>query len=396
MDDRPLVLHVVYRFDVGGLENGIVNLLNHMPRGRFRHAVLALTEVTDFRQRVVRDDVEFIAMGKPPGHAVRLYPRLYRLMRRMRPAIVHTRNLAALEVAVPAWAAGVSVRIHGEHGRDVSDLDGARRGYQWMRRLYRPFVSHYVALSRELASYLGEKIGVPPSRVTQVYNGVDVQRFRPADGGKPVIAGCPFSPEAHWLVGTVGRMQPVKAQTLLAHAFVRALAIAPQLAATMRLVLVGDGPLREACRRILDDAGCGALAWLPGERGDVADIMRGLDGFVLPSLAEGVSNTILEAMATGLPVVATAVGANADLVVHGDTGWIVPPADEEAMAQALVEMARDPQRARALGARGRAVAERRFGIQAMVSAYQAVYESQLLGVGAARVPAAPRTERPEA
>ena len=170
-DPRPLVAHVMYRFDVGGLENGVVNVINHMPPETYRHAVIALTDVTDFRKRVQRDDVQFIALAKAPGHAIKLYPRLYRLLRELRPDILHTRNLAALEVAVPAWAAGVPVRIHGEHGRDVGDLDGSSRKLQRVRRLYRPFVTHYIAVSRDLERYLTSIIGVPAARVSQIYNG---------------------------------------------------------------------------------------------------------------------------------------------------------------------------------------------------------------------------------
>ena len=119
-------------------------------------------------------------------------------------------------------------------------------------------------------------------------------------------------------------MQTVKDQTMLAQAFVQAMASAPQLKASLRLVMIGDGPLRGQAQAILDQAGLGDLAWLPGERSDVADIMRGLHAFALPSLAEGISNTILEAMASALPVIATAVGGNADLVQQPDTGSIVP------------------------------------------------------------------------
>ena len=180
MDDpRPLVAHVMYRFDTGGLENGIVNLINHMPADRYRHAVIALTEVTDFRKRIQRDDVQFISLNKPPGHGIWLFPKLFRLFRRLRPAIVHSRNLAALEVQLPAWLAGVPVRIHGEHGRDVGDLDGSNVTYQRVRRFYRPFVSFYLALSRDLADYLTEIIHVPENKVLQVYNGVDSVRFHP-------------------------------------------------------------------------------------------------------------------------------------------------------------------------------------------------------------------------
>ena len=377
-DARPLVVHVMHRFDVGGLENGVVNLINRMPRQAYRHAILALTDVTDFRRRIVRDDVEFISLHKPPGHLFKLYPRLYRLFRKLRPAIVHSRNLAALEVTVPAWAAGVPVRIHGEHGRDVGDLDGSNRKYQWVRRAYSPFVSHFIALSRDLEHYLTGPVGIPQDKISQFYNGVDAERFHVAED-VPAIVDCPFRRPAHWLIGTVGRMQAVKDQTLLARAFVRALARAPALKSSLRLVMVGEGPLRAEARRILDAAGVADLAWLPGERDDVPDILRGLDCFVLPSLAEGVSNTILEAMATGLPVIATRVGGNPELVAAGGTGWLVPPADDEAMATAIIEAAREPDQTRAFGRAGRAEVERRFSLAAMVSAYQGLYDRLLFG-----------------
>jgi sugar transferase (PEP-CTERM/EpsH1 system associated) len=378
-DPRPLIAHVMHRFDVGGLENGIVNLINLMPSDAYRHVVISLTTITDFRKRIVRDDVEFIALEKPPGHALWIYPQLFKLFRKLRPAIVHSRNLAALEVVVPAWAAGVPVRIHGEHGRDVGDLDGSNRKYQWMRRIYRPFVTHYIALSRDLADYLTCKIGVPVEKLTQIYNGVDAGRFYGVETGAHV-AGCPFRNPEHWIVGTVGRMQAVKDQTTLAQAFIRALEIEPELKSRLRLVMVGEGPLRLPVQAMLDRAGVSDLAWLAGERSDVPEVMRGLNCFVLPSLAEGISNTILEAMASGLPVIATQVGGSADLVVDGKTGELVPAADAECMAQSIVRLSKDTDRARVMGRAGRSEVERRFSMGAMLEAYKGVYDKLLSSV----------------
>jgi sugar transferase (PEP-CTERM/EpsH1 system associated) len=320
-------------------------------------------------------------LGKPPGHGFWLYPQLYKLFRRLRPAIVHSRNLAALEVQLPAWAAGVPVRIHGEHGRDVSDLDGSNRAHQRVRRFYRPFISHYIALSRDLAEYLKQAVHVPARRISQLYNGVDTERFRPAPGGPSPISGCPFDPAQQWLIGTVGRMATVKDQTMLARAFVLALRQAPELQGRLRLVMVGEGPLRAQAQTLLDEAGLAHLAWLPGERHDVADIMRGLHCFALPSLAEGISNTILEAMASGLPVIATAVGGNADLVQQDATGLLLPATDECAMAAAILSLARQPQRAAELGLAGRARVQASFSLAAMVSTYQGIYAQELLGHG---------------
>ena len=375
-------MHIVYRFDVGGLENGIVNLINHMPWQAYRHVVVSLTEVSEaFARRIHRADVQYLAMHKPPGQGFWLYPRLVRLMREMRPAIVHTRNLAALEMAVPAWLAGVPVRIHGEHGRDVEDLHGTLRRYQWLRRLYRPFVSHYLALSRDLAAYLTRKVGVQPGHLSQVYNGVDTTRFRPAAPGEGMIPGCPFAAPEHWLIGSVGRMQTVKDPLTLARAFVMLLQQQPALRNRARLVMVGGGPLQSAAQELLTAAGIADLCWLPGERADVPELMRGLQCFVLPSLAEGVSNTILEAMATALPVIATNVGGNAELVQRGQTGEIVPAADPQALAASLAALACQPELAAAYGRAGRSEVEARFSLPVMVATYQALYDRLLAQTG---------------
>jgi glycosyltransferase involved in cell wall biosynthesis len=142
-------------------------------------------------------------------------------------------------------------------------------------------------------------------------------------------------------------------------------------------VLVGEGPLRAQAQALLAEAGVADLAWLPGERSDVPTVMRGLHAFALPSLAEGVSNTILEAMACGLPVVATRVGGNAELVQHAETGLVVPSDDLPAMAQALCQLAQQPHEAARLGAAGRSAVEARFSLQAMVGAYQRLYDTAL-------------------
>jgi sugar transferase (PEP-CTERM/EpsH1 system associated) len=383
-DTRPLVLHVVSRFDTGGLENGVVNLINHMPTTAYRHAVLALHDITSFKERVRAPGVGFYALHKTPGHGFKLYPRMWRLTRELKPAVVHTRNLGPLEMQVAVAAAGGARRVHGEHGRELNDLDGSNIKLQRVRRLYAPFVHRYVALSRDLQDYLIRRVGINADRISQIYNGVDAERFRPSGAHNQPVVGCPFAAPAHWLIGTVGRMQGVKDQVLLARAFVLALQQQPALRQSWRLVMVGDGPLREQALQVLAGAGVADLAWLPGERRDVPEIMQSLSCFVLPSLAEGISNTILEAMACGLPVVATAVGGNAELVAAGRTGEVVPAADAKAMADALLRMSQG-SRAQEMGGEGRREVERRFSMQAMVGAYQSLYDHELATAGQTRL-----------
>jgi sugar transferase (PEP-CTERM/EpsH1 system associated) len=383
-DARPLVAHVVHRFDVGGLENGVVNLINGMPAADFRHAVIALTEVTAFRERIARDEVSFHAIGKGDGHGFKVYPALLRLFRQLQPAIVHTRNLAALEATIPAALAHAPVRVHGEHGWDVADLVGSSRKYRLLRRLYRPFVHRYVALSQGLESYLVQGVGVPRERVVRICNGVDTARFVPTgDGARSPIAGSPFNDPNLWVVGTVGRLQRVKDQVTLARAFVRAIATTPGAAARMRLAIVGEGPLRAEVDDVLAKAHAAHLAWLPGERIDVPACLRGLNCFVLPSRAEGISNTILEAMASGLPVIATAVGGNPELVDDGTTGTLVPPEDPEALAREIVACFRAPRLADARGRAGRARAAQLFSLEGMVRRYAELYHELLAAKGSA-------------
>jgi len=379
---RPLIAHVVYRFDIGGLENGVVNLINRLPEANWQHAVVALTDVSPaFAKRVQRQDVQYLSLRKPPGHLLRLYPRLMRMFRELRPAIVHTRNLAALEATVPAWAVGVPARIHGEHGRDAIDPDGMRRRYQWIRRAYSPFVSRYVAVSEDLERYLHDRVGIAADRIVQLYNGVDTDRFHPVKDTGAAIDGCPFRRPEHWLVGTVGRMDQVKDQSALARAFVLALSMHPGARDRMRLIMVGEGVLRAESERILADGGARELAWFAGERDDIAGIMRGLDCFVLPSRGEGISNTILEAMASALPVVATRVGGNTELVEDGLTGRLVPAADPLALAQAMLGYFGNPALARRQGRAARHRVERTFSLDRMVDNYHRLYLAALRSGG---------------
>jgi sugar transferase (PEP-CTERM/EpsH1 system associated) len=382
-----LIAHVVYRFGIGGLENGVVNLINRLPASRWRHAVIALTSVDEaMRARVTRPDVEYVALDKRPGHLVPYYPRLYRLFRRLQPSVVHTRNLAALEAVVPARLAGVGAVVHGEHGRDADDIEGRNARYRLVRRAYSPFVSRYVALSLDLQRYLVDGVGIAPGRISQLYNGVDCAAFAPGGKGRALLADGPFNDPRLFVIGTVGRLDAVKDQTNLARAFVSALRRHPQARERLRLVIVGDGTLRGDVQRILDDADASALAWLPGARHDVAAVMRALDCFVLPSLSEGISNTLLEAMASGLPVVATRVGGNAELMEEGLTGRLVPRADPEALATEILRYFDHPQLARRHGRAGRDLAEKRFSIEQMVRRYDELYSQVLRRQGPAAAP----------
>jgi len=375
------VAHVVFRFDYGGIENSIVNLVNRMPADRYRHAIVALEGIgTEFARRVQRPDVELLTIHKRPGKDPASYRRMWRTLRRLRPDIVHTRNLGTLDMQLAAAAAGVRCRIHGEHGWSPTDPQGLDRRNLRRRRLLRSLPQAYVAMSRDIARWLEQSIGVPAACVRQLYCGADSERFRPEGprpddlpwrGVKQDGDGAPV------VLGTVGRLDPIKNHAGLLRAFRAILDRHPEWQPRLRLIIAGDGPLRDELVAMTRDLGLERFTWLPGARGDVPQLMRAMDVFVLPSINEGISNTILEAMATGLPVVASRCGGNPELVVEGVTGALCDPNDIGGLQAALESYV---AKAGLRESHGRAARERvaeHFSLDAMVGRYMALYDEML-------------------
>lgn len=373
MNPVPHIVHLVYAFDTGGMENGMVNLFNHLPPERFRHTVIALTDFSRFRERITGQHVDFHALHKNPGHDLAVFVRLYRLLRKLKPDLLHTRNLAALEGMFVGVLAGIPVRIHGEHGRDVFDLHGKNWKYNLLRRSARPFVSQYIAVSRDLGSWLTGHLGIPARRVTQIYNGVDTQRFHPCSVESQDVLPAGFKAQDSMIFGSVGRMAAVKDYPTLIRAFAQVVGQVPQ----SRLVLAGGGAEHSVCKQVAASLGVADKIWMPGERQDIPELMRAMDVFVLPSLNEGISNTILEAMSSGLPVVATRTGGNVELIEEGVTGTLTPVGEAESMAQVLLNYARQPDLAKQQGLAARQLVEQRFSLGAMAEAYADAYECAL-------------------
>jgi sugar transferase (PEP-CTERM/EpsH1 system associated) len=366
--NRRRILHCVYSFDTGGLEHLIVALINRLPVERFEHTVLALTRIGNCRALIERDDVELIALDKPPGHALRLYPRIFSLLRQKAPDVVHSCNMAALEIAPLAWLAGARRHIHAEHGWDMNDLGGSNPRYLRLRRFYRRFVDHQIAVSANIRDYLTQQVGVRPEQVSLINNGVELDVYSPRTH-LAMPADCPFEAGRHHLIGTVGRLAAVKNQVFLARAFIRAATSGAPGAENLRLVIVGEGDKRAEIEAELRAGGMLDRAWLPGGRNDVPLILRMLDCFVLPSYSEGTSLAIQEAMACGLPVIATAVGGTPDLVTDGETGFLVRPDDDAALATRLGQLAAAPELCAIMGTRARQRAEHDFDIQRTIDRY---------------------------
>lgn len=368
-----LVAHVIYRLQTGGLENGLVNIINNLPSDEFQHVVVCIDTFTDFRRRIRSPDVPVVAVNKKPGRDPAAFFRLLKILRHYRPDIIHTRNLAGLDGLLPAFLAGVPYRIHSEHGRDTDNLDGSNARHRLLRKLHRPLVHRFMAVSPDLARYLEHDVGVKADRIEQIINGVDTERFFPADSdGDKCLDLLNFS-RGRLIVGTVGRLDGVKDQMNLVHSMTALLARRPELRDRLCVAIVGDGPSRAEVEAAIADDGLTDICWFPGGREDIPAILRTYDVFVLPSLAEGISNTILEAMATGLPIVATRVGGNDLLVEDGVNGQIVPAADSDSLSIAIELLVDDSGLREQRGRQSRRRVEEKFSLGSMVDRYRSLY-----------------------
>jgi len=351
------------------MENGLVNLINRMPQEYLRHAVACIEDYSDFRQRISRADTEVFALHRSKTGVWKMRKELFQLCRSLQPRVVHSRNLSGLDVLAPARLAGVRHCIHGEHGWDVSDLDGTRWRPALLRRIHSPLVDRYVVVSKDLERYLVRRVGIAAGRISQIYNGVDTERFTPRPSGAANGFPAEFAEQDTLVIGTVGRIQPVKDQVTLLKAFAELV----QRYARLRLAVIGDGPLLGDLRRFAETLGIAKLTWLPGAIDNIPDALRRFDGFVLPSLMEGISNTLLEAMASGVPVVATAAGGNLELVDDGYCGRLFPPGDVVTLARLLAAYVADPLLRQTHAIAARRIAVERFSLGTMVRRYQEIY-----------------------
>jgi sugar transferase (PEP-CTERM/EpsH1 system associated) len=366
---RPaLIAHVIPTLRVAGLENVVARLTDRLRAG-FRHVVVTPAGDGPMRARFP-EDVPVIAMAEQHRPDRWNALRMARLFRSLRPDIVHSRNWSCVDAIIGARLAGVPIVIHSEHGREASDPEGRNRVRRIGRRVLAPMVSQFVTVSRDLARWLIEDVGVPRRKVLSICNGVDTRRFAP--GERPAARAALGIGSEPLVIGTVGRLDPVKDQVGLLKAFSR-LTDDPRAF----LLIVGDGPCRQELEATIGALRLGDRVRLLGERDDVPAVLSAMDVFVLCSVGEGISNAILEAMATGLPVVATRVGGNPELVMDGSTGFLVEPRSPASLAAPLRRYLEDPTLLAQHGRSARDHAETEFSLERMVGAYEQLYRRLL-------------------
>ncbi|GAA0856922.1 TIGR03088 family PEP-CTERM/XrtA system glycosyltransferase [Aliiglaciecola litoralis] len=374
---RKHILHIIYRFDTGGLENGVVNLINRLDSAAYQHTIVTLKGFSEeFCQRIVTDNVAFYDLQKRDGNDLSIFFKLRKLLKRLKPDILHTRNTATLENQLVGWWCNVPYRIHGEHGWDVNDMHGQNKKYQLLRRFMKTYIHRYVALSTEAYDYLQHTINVEPEVIHHICNGVDIDTFQPKST-EIEVAPKGFINQQSLVFGTVGRLAEVKNQGFLLEGFIQLVNLCPEERHRLRLIIVGDGVLMSQLVERAKQASISDLVWFAGNRSDVADLMKCMTVFVLPSLAEGISNTILEASASGLPVIATRVGGNPELIEPSlQASHLVEVNNIVALSSAMKHYVDDGELASKNSQLVRKHCVENFSIDTMVSKYHQLYQAQ--------------------
>ena len=367
---RLRVLHVVNRYETGGTEHGVLKIVKGLDSQLFEHRICVArgytAEVADAHGL---HGCIFVA-GSPEAGFQWLVFRLRRIMRTYRPHIVHSRNWGAIEAIAAARLARVPIVVHSEHGYELDMLEGL----PWRRRLLRrglySLADAVFTVTRELRDYHATQASVQSERLRVIYNGVDTRHFSPNPGARQEARRKFGLPPESFLIGSVGRLVVIKDQATL----LRAAEVLCARGVDVRVAIAGTGPEETRLRQLADatQSLAGRVHFL-GACSNVEDLMRSLDVFVLPSVSEGMSNTLLEAMACGLPVVATRVGGNPEIVEDGVSGLLCAAGDANELARLIESLVNRPELRQSLGGAARQSVTSKFSLEKMISDYRDLY-----------------------
>jgi sugar transferase (PEP-CTERM/EpsH1 system associated) len=350
------VVHVVTTLAIGGLEKVVLDLVRFATPDQFSLRVVCLDQAGVLEEQFARLGVPVDVIGTAGSVPVRIL-RLARYLRRVRPNVVHTHNPQAhLHGAIAARLARVPAVVHTKHGREYME----RPALAWASRLASGWTSRFVAVSMDAASVAREIEGVPAGNVHVIHNGIDPDLFavrppRPALTPRRAVI--------------VGRLSPVKDHATLLRAARRVVDATP----TFELDIVGDGPLRVELEALRDLLGLRDRVHFHGYHADVSAFLAAADFFVLSSVSEGVSIALLEAMASGLPTVATDVGGNREVVVSGETGYLVPSRAHDVLAAVMLRIQSDDASLERMGRAARRRVGEHFNLRKVVQEYERLY-----------------------
>jgi glycosyltransferase involved in cell wall biosynthesis len=378
---RPRIVHLITRLELGGAQQNTLYCVEHHDRSRFDVGVwTGQGGFLDPQARSIRDaDVRLLPWLVHPVDPLRDAVAVARLAAMLVDVdLVHTHSSKAGIIGrVAARAAGVRGIVHTVHGWSFNDVQSAatRRAYVELERAAARLTDRIVCVSAsDRAKGLALGIG-SADRYRILRSGIDPSLYMARVGARERTRASLGASAGDVLVGTVANFKPQKGPLDLVEAARRAHAKRQRL----KFFVAGDGELREEVIRAVAAAGLGETMSLLGWRHDIPDLLAAADAFVLTSLFEGLPRAVLQAMAAALPVVVTDTGGTSEVVVDGVTGYLVPPGNPQAAAEALVRLADDPQLRRRFGAAGQSRLGAEFDIRRMVVDLEALYDDVLEG-----------------
>ena len=369
---KPLrLLYVIPTLEVGGIEQLVLMLATRFDPEEFRVQVCGLTEDGAMTAKFRDAGVPCASMGKREGLEPALTWRIRRLARRVRPHIVHTHNQGSLLYSVLAcMGPGRPILAHTEHTRLEEELPKAAGRHLAVNRILFRRVDLFIDIAHHLSRFSRDRFGIPEERLCVIPNGVDLERFGEGLEARrqAVRRSLGLEREEKAILVVAGLREQKDHMTLL-----RAMRAVVQVQERARLLVAGTGPTESRMREYMDQVGLARYVRLLGRRDDVPDLLAAADLFVLPSLFEGLPICLLEAMAAGLPVVATDIPGNDEVVVDGETGCLVPRGDADRMAAAIARVIGPGEFGRTFGAAGRERVKAMFDLDRMIRTYEESY-----------------------
>ncbi|MBI3878134.1 MAG: glycosyltransferase family 4 protein [Verrucomicrobia bacterium] len=365
MDERIRILHVVLSLEPGGMENGVVNVARMLNPEEFEVHVACLERRGVYADRLP-NPANCVVLDKPPGFSWPTVRRLVSLISRVQPHVIHSHNLGALVYSIwsTAWGFWKPI-LQGEHGQ----LVGEQGRPQMLRRRARYYArcAKVHTVSHSLRQHLVD-LGLPAKRIVALVNGVDMKRFAPGDCATARRQiGIPVEGP---VVGIVGRFDKIKRHAHMIEAFAL---LVRQLPGAQLLIVGGGGPERENVERLVRESPVGKQIHLVGFQGEPCPYYQAMDVLASPSIAEGLSNVILEAMACAVPVLCHGACGNTEVISHGVDGLVSDLKEVEGLARELHAALAGPERLAAMGRAARTKIEAKFSIANMVRQYEALY-----------------------
>jgi glycosyltransferase involved in cell wall biosynthesis len=364
------ILYLIESSEPGGAESLVVSLANGF-RNRGNTCVIGLLEDGWLNDQLKAGNFETIMLQQNRSYDFPFTRELYSIIRKYNIDIIHAHEFAMNTYGTIIGALARLPVITTIHGQNYYWLKLRRRvAYRMASRL-----SKMVAVSESLKSFLSESVGIEKSRIITLHNGIEVEKYNVRLDAKQIFAiKNELSISDHQqVVATVGMLVPVKDHMMLIDAAYKVLRCCPN---TVFLV-IGDGPLRHKLTDHAKSLGIERNLRFTGFKTCIAEILQIIDVYVCSSISEGLSLSILEAMAARKPVIATNVGGNPEIIVHGENGFLVPQKNAEELSIKIIMTLRDNQLADRLGSNGQQNVQQKFSREQMIDQYKHLYENAL-------------------